>query len=66
MNTRRFPRSAAEAFRAWPENCYGIERMPVVKPRSASESAAGVALAVVMGIAAAGLLVHWLSCIGVC
>lgn len=31
--TRQYPRSMREAFRDWPENCYGVEFPPSVPTR---------------------------------
>lgn len=56
MNTRRYPRSTAEAFPTGPQYGCAIE-----KPYHSWEPAAGYALAIVIGVSLAAALVKWWS-----
>ena len=54
----RFHRTMRDAFRLWPESCLGIEQ-PIDPRGTPTERAAGIILAVVIGILLAVSLVHW-------
>ena len=54
MNTRKYPRTLAEAFPHGPEYGCALER-----PETAGEKMAGVVLAIMIGIGLACALVNW-------